>query len=86
MAFDENGLLYVAVFGQGDITVLGTDGVVALRIPTEGRLPTNVAFTLLGARRIIATEYEFGRMESFEVAADGLPLWDGRSEAQRGHR
>ena len=25
MAFDENGLLYVAVFGQGDVTVLGLE-------------------------------------------------------------
>jgi gluconolactonase len=85
MAFDENGLLYVAVFGQGDITVLGRGGGVVNRITTEGMLPTNVAFALRGERRIHVTEYEFGRMETFAVVSDGLALWDGQKrEFQRG--
>lgn len=78
MAFDENGLLYVAVFGQGDVAVLGLDGQVTTRISTSGVLPTNLAFPLKGQRRIHVTEYQYGQMESFPVDCDGLPLWDGR--------
>ncbi len=47
------------------------------RIPTAGKLPTNVAFALPGRKRIYVTEYEFGQMEAFDVASDGLPLWPG---------
>jgi gluconolactonase len=77
MAFATDGRLYVAVFGQGDVTVLGKQGEVVERIPTAGRLPTNVAFAPPGRKRIHVTEYEFGQMEAFDVPADGLPLWTG---------
>lgn len=80
MAFDANGLLYVAVFAQGDVTVLGRDGQVVRRLPTLGLLPTNVAFALPGQHHIHVTEYEKGQMEMFEVNADGLPLWDGHKQ------
>ncbi len=82
MAFDESGLLYVAVFGQGDITVLGANGEVVERIPTQGLLPTNVAFARPGERRIHVTEYQYGQMEVFSVGRDGLPLWDGVARKQ----
>ncbi|MGD0498109.1 MAG: SMP-30/gluconolactonase/LRE family protein [Bryobacteraceae bacterium] len=77
MAFGTDGKLYVAVFGQGDVTALGADGAVVGRIRTSGMLPTNVAFALPGSRRIHVTEYEHGAMETFEVATDGLALWQG---------
>jgi gluconolactonase len=77
MAFDENGLLYVAVFGQGDVTVLGTNGEVVDRISTQGQLPTNVAFALPGQHRLHVTNFEYGQMETFPVSSDGLRLWDG---------
>jgi gluconolactonase len=77
MAFSPDGRMYVAVFGQGDVTVLGTKGEVLERIPTAGKLPTNVAFALPGSKRIHVTEYEFGQLETFNVATDGLPLWTG---------
>jgi hypothetical protein len=70
-------LLYVAVFGQGDITVLGTTGEVVDRISTQGQLPTNVAFALPGQRRFHVTEFQYGQMEVFPVSCDGLRLWDG---------
>jgi gluconolactonase len=78
MAFDENGLLYVAVFGQGDVTVLERNGKVVQRIPTRGILPTNVAFALPGQHRIHVTEYQYGQMETFSVDCDGLSLWNGQ--------
>jgi gluconolactonase len=82
MAFDESGLLYVAVFGQGDITILDVTGAVAERIPTQGILPTNVAFALPGEHRIHVTEYEYGQMEVLPVSRDGLRLWNGARKAQ----
>ncbi|MGA2301530.1 MAG: SMP-30/gluconolactonase/LRE family protein [Candidatus Acidiferrum sp.] len=77
MAFSPDGKLYVAVFGQGDVTVLGSNGSVAERIPTQGKLPTNVAFALPGKKRLHITEYELGQMEMAEVPTDGLALWTG---------
>jgi gluconolactonase len=77
MAFDENGLLYVAVFGQGDVAVLGTKGEVVDRISTQGQLPTNVAFALPGQHQLHLTEFQYGQMEVFPVSSDGFRLWDG---------
>jgi gluconolactonase len=78
MAFDDTGLLYVAVFGQGDVTVLGLNGEVVDRIPTQGLLPTNVAFGLPGEHKIHVTEFQHGQVEVFPVNRDGLGLWDGK--------
>lgn len=80
MAFDENGLLYVAVFAQRDVTVLGRSGQVVRRLPTSGSLPTNVAFALPGRQQLHVTEYQLGQMEMFSVDCDGLRLWDGRRQ------
>ncbi len=77
MAFSTDGRLFVAVFGQQDVTVLGRTGAVVERIPTAGKLPTNVAFALPGRKRIHVTEYELGQLEAFDVTSDGLPLWTG---------
>jgi gluconolactonase len=77
MAFGADGRLYVAVFGQRDVTVLDRAGDVAARIETAGKLPTNVSFALPGRRRIHVTEYEFGQIEAFDVPCDGLSLWSG---------
>lgn len=74
MAFDAEGRLYVAVFGQRDITVLGTDGTVVNRIETSGQLPTNVAFGL-DDRNIYVTENELGQIEVFDVKCRGLELY-----------
>jgi gluconolactonase len=76
MAFGTDGKLYVAVYGQGDVTVLGQNGQVIKRIRTEGNMPTNVAFGLRAQRRIFITEYELGQMGVFDVETDGLPLWE----------
>jgi len=78
MAFSSDGRLYVAVFGQKDVTVLGKDGAVVERLPTSGKLPTNLAFALPDRRKIYVTEYEHGQMEIFDVPTDGLPLWTGK--------
>ncbi|MCB1496807.1 MAG: SMP-30/gluconolactonase/LRE family protein [Bauldia sp.] len=74
MAFGRNGALYVTVFGQGDVTVLGPDGGVRERIRTNGMAPTNVAFGRDGEHRIYVTEDELGTIEVFDVDTAGLPL------------
>lgn len=75
MAFDRDGNLYVAVFGQQEVFVLGPDGSTVNRIKTQGRMPTNVTFGLPGQNKIYVTECEFGQIEVFEVGVDGLDLW-----------
>lgn len=75
MAFGADGNLYVAVFAQQDITVLGRDGSVVKRIRTQGKLPTNCAFGLPRQKKLYVTEYELGQLEVFDVETDGLPLF-----------
>lgn len=74
MAFSSDGRLWVAVFGQADITVLSRDGEAIQRIKTEGAAPTNVAFAAPGSGRLFCVEDELGRIEVFDVDADGLAL------------
>ncbi len=76
MKFGANGNLYVAVYGQGDVTVLGKDGSVAERIKTGGSLPTNLAFGSKGEKKIYVTEVESSVLEIIEVDTEGLPLYD----------
>ncbi len=75
MAFGEDGRLYVAVFGQGDVTVLSSEGEVVDRLRTAGKLPTNVAFGLPGDKKIYVTEDEIGHIEVFKVNTEGLKLY-----------
>jgi gluconolactonase len=74
MAFSEDGRLWVAVFGQGDITVLNPDGSVERRIKLPGRSPTNVAFGRPGEKLIYVVEDEHGAMEIWPAGVDGLAL------------
>ncbi len=77
MAFDVEGRLYCAVFGQGDVTVLDPEGRVTDRIPTHGARPTNVAFAYGGAPRLMVTEVGGGALEVHDVPAGGLELHAG---------
>ena len=70
-----NGNLYVAVYGEGCITVLDPNGKVVQRIMTRGRFPTNLAFSPYGVKKIYITEGEFGSMEVHSADTDGLPLY-----------
>jgi gluconolactonase len=73
--FGANGHLYVTMFGQGDVTVLGPDGKVTERIATEGKTPTNCVFGPPGSKKLYVTEDELGNIEVFDVGTDGLPLY-----------
>ena len=74
MKFGADGRLYVAVFGQGDITVLGRDGQVAERIKIEGTHPSNLVFGPRGEKRIYVTEVSTGSVQIYDVPTGGLPL------------
>lgn len=74
MAFSEDGRLWVAVFNQGDVTVLDPDGSLSHRIKLPGNNPTNVAFGPPGDTRIYITEGDRGTLESRDVGVGGLPL------------
>jgi gluconolactonase len=75
MAFDVDGKLYVAVFGQGDVTVLDGGGAVVRRIETAGKQATNVCFGHGDSEQLYVTEYERGHLERFDVGVSGSPLW-----------
>jgi gluconolactonase len=74
MAFSADGRLFVAVFGQGDVTILRPDGSSERRIPLAGKAPTNVAFGLNGENRIYVTEDELGQLTVHDVDGEGLAL------------
>jgi gluconolactonase len=74
-AFDTDGRIYIAVYGQGHVAVLSADGTVERRLPTGGALPTNVAFG--PDRALYVTEAERGRLERLPVAATGAQVFFG---------
>jgi gluconolactonase len=76
MAFATDGRLFVAVFGQGTVTVLDADGSVSEHMPLEGSSPTNVTFGRTGEQRIYVVEDERGTIEVYDVGIDGLALYD----------
>ncbi|KAB1089331.1 SMP-30/gluconolactonase/LRE family protein [Neorhizobium galegae] len=73
MAFDADGLLYCALYGCGEISVSATDGSIVQRLPSNGALPTNLAF-VPGESAIVVTEVENGALERIPVGAEGLAL------------
>jgi len=75
MKFGKDGNLYVAVYGQGDVTVLNPSGDVVDRIKTAGKFPSNLAFGHDGENKIYVTEGEYGVFDTYDVPTDGLPLY-----------
>jgi len=74
LAVAEDGHLYCAVVGQGDVTVVDTNGSIVNRIPVGGEQPTNVAFGPQGSGDIYVTVKDAGILERHHVGIDGLPL------------
>ena len=60
MAFGLDSRLYVAVFGQGDVTVLDPSGQVVERMKTHGSLPTNIAFAGSGSKASLCDRIRIG--------------------------
>ena len=78
LAVGENGYLYCAVVGQGDVTVVDTTGNIVERFPVGGKQPTNVAFGPRGSGDIYVTIKDAGTLERHHVGVDGLPLLESK--------
>jgi gluconolactonase len=74
LAVGENGYLYCAVVGQGDVTVVDTAGEIVERIVVGGGEPTNVAFGPRGSGDVYVTVKDAGTLERHHVGVDGLAL------------
>ncbi|WHI47284.1 NHL repeat-containing protein [Microbulbifer sp. VAAF005] len=75
MAFGSDGRLYCAVFGQGDVTVLDSDGKVVERIPTCGKRPTNIAFCEDPRGGAVVTILDVGCLEWLGLPCAGRQLY-----------
>jgi gluconolactonase len=73
MAFDRDGTLYCAIYGQGDVCLIGQTGAISGHIPTNGLLPGNIAFTPDGKYALI-TEQARGVVERIPAPRPGMPL------------
>jgi len=75
IAFDILGNLYVAHFGNGEVVVIGTDGVVKHRLKTPGKKPTNLEFGGSDMRTLFLTEVETNAVYKLHlnVAGSSLP-------------
>ena len=71
MAFSDDGRLWVAMFGQGDITVVDPEKGVVERIRTLGAFPTNCSFGKQGEHILYVTEAEHGQIEAHDVGVGG---------------
>lgn len=79
LAEGENGLLYVAVAGAGQVMGVNMSGRINTRYDVPGRQPTNLAFDPspdfpLG---LVVTEAELGLLVSLPHLGPGVPLCDG---------
>ncbi|MDE1992343.1 MAG: SMP-30/gluconolactonase/LRE family protein [Rhizobiaceae bacterium] len=74
LAFDRSGVLYCAMYGQGEICLVDPKGKIAGHIRTNGAKPGNIAFTLDGKYAVI-TEQEHGVLERIAAPRLGLPLF-----------
>ncbi|WP_134090857.1 SMP-30/gluconolactonase/LRE family protein [Olivibacter sp. XZL3] len=71
IAFDDEGNLYVAVYGSGSIRVFDPTGSTIERIPLPGNNPTNCAFDPSGKLGLIVTEAEKGQLLQLNRRAKG---------------
>ncbi|QQT26178.1 SMP-30/gluconolactonase/LRE family protein [Sphingobacterium spiritivorum] len=72
MAFDEEGNLYIAVYGSGTIHQYNPQGQLSAKIPVAGNNPTNCAFDPSGTLGLVITEAEKGLLISYQTAYRGI--------------
>ena len=65
MAYDDQGILYVAVYGGGVVRAVDHAGKVLRDYPLPGHNPTNVALDPSGKLGMVVTEAEKGLLLSF---------------------
>ncbi len=74
MALDQQGNLYVAVYGTGKIAVIDAEGHLTEEISLPGQNPTNCAFDVDGDLGLVVTEAEQGKLLSIKTDKRGLAL------------
>ncbi|WP_199913374.1 SMP-30/gluconolactonase/LRE family protein [Flagellimonas amoyensis] len=72
IAFDEEGLLYVAVFGSSKVHVYHQNGNLHKEIQLPGANPTNCAFDPNGKLGLVITEAEKGQLLSYATNSRGI--------------
>lgn len=72
MAFDEEGYLYVAIYGSGHIRVFDPEGRHDKDLATPGMNPTNCAFDPFQRWGLVVTEAETGTLIHFPVSRKGI--------------
>ncbi|MBN1847578.1 MAG: SMP-30/gluconolactonase/LRE family protein [Deltaproteobacteria bacterium] len=75
MALDEQGHLYIAHYGGGDVLVVNPKGGLIERIPVGGNFPTNLAFGGPDRKTLYVTEVETGSVYRIETDSPGLELY-----------
>jgi len=78
MAFDIEGLLYVAHFEGHTVDIFGSNGKLVDQIPVPGKQPTNVAFGGPDNQTLVITEVETNAVYQVRLNVAGLGLNDGR--------
>jgi gluconolactonase len=74
LAAGDDGLLYVAVYGQGHIAVVDRDGAIQRRIQVSGAAPSNCAFGHGPEPRLHITIVEPGSLTVLDVGCGGAPV------------
>lgn len=72
IAFDEDGNLYVAVYGSGKIKVWDENGVLKEEINAFGYNPTNCALDPSGNKGLVITEAENGLLVQHQTKKRGI--------------
>lgn len=72
MAFDEEGNVFIAVYGTGAIHIIDPAGQVFSRINVPGRNPTNCAFDPSGQLGLVITEAEQGQLLAYQLSTNSL--------------
>ena len=75
MALGTDGLLYVAVYGSGQIKIFDAAGQQVGARDLPGKNPTNCAFDPAGPLGLVVTEAEHGELLSLPDLGLGVPLF-----------
>jgi gluconolactonase len=79
MALGADGLLYVAIFGGGQVRAIGPDGRIAATHDIPGANVTNAAFDPSGRLGLVVTETERGVLVGLPDLGPGAPLYGGEA-------
>ena len=74
MAFDADGILYAAIYGDGCVRAVDPSGRIQAEYKLPGLRPTNCCFGGKDLRTLYVTEAERGELLALNVDRPGLPL------------